>query len=77
MCRVVSWLNQVPEIAIEVFEDGYCSVGFFAWWACEVNSVSGHGMVVAFEIVGEEEEEYAAAGLVADAGYLGFCGCLC
>ena len=71
--RILSGLNQVPEISIQVFEDGDSAVGLFFGLADEFDLVCLEGLVIAPEVVGVEEEEDTAPGLVADAG--GLLGC--
>ena len=63
-------LNQVPEISIQIFEDGDGAVGLFLRLADEFDLVCLEGAVVAPEVVGVEEEKDAASGLIADAGGL-------
>lgn len=68
----LSGLDQVPEISIQIFEDGDGAVGLFFGLADEFDLVCLEGAIVAPEVVGMEEEEDAASGLVADArGLLG------
>jgi len=65
-----SWLEQVPEVAVEVLEDGDGAVGVSFRFADEGDAGGLVAGVVAPEVVGVEEEEDAAAGLGADAGFL-------
>src|SRR5215469_3179806 len=68
-------LDQIPEVAIEVGEDCDGSVHLFFGVADERYVARLERAVVAPEVVGVEEEEDAAPGLVADAaGLLGRCG---
>ena len=68
--RRVFRLDQIPFVAVQVFEDGDDSVGFFARVLQEFHIARVHCVVVAPEIVGVEEQENAAAGLIADATQL-------
>ena len=70
----LSGLDQVPEVSIQIFEDGDGAVGLFLGLADEFDLVCLEGVVVAPEVVGVEEEEDAASGLIADAGGLFGCG---
>src|ERR1700756_1577621 len=68
-------LDQIPEVAIEVGEDCDGSVHFFFGVADELYVARLECAVVTPEVVGVEEEENTASGLVADAaGLLGRCG---
>jgi hypothetical protein len=65
-------LEEIPLVAVEVFEDGDGAVGFLAWGLEETDAAGLIGVVIAPEVVGVEEEEDAAAGLIADGeGLLG------
>ena len=68
MWRGVGWcrLKEIPFVAVEVVEDGDDAVGFVARDFEEFDVVGLHAAVVAVEVVGVEEEEDTAAGLVAD-----------
>jgi len=70
-------LDKVPEVAVEVFEDGDCSVWFHAGWAHYDYIVCLEVPDVAVDVVGVEEEEDAAACLEADGGELLFGGGFC
>lgn len=64
--------DQVPAIAVKVLEHGDLAIGLGGWRADEVDAGRGEGGEVAVEIVGGEEQEDAACGLIADrAGLLG------
>ena len=65
-------MDEVPEVDVEVFEDGDCAIGFFFGRADELDAVGDHFIIVAPEVVGGEEEEDAAACLVADCFLLGW-----
>jgi hypothetical protein len=70
-------LEEIPLVAVEVFEDGDGAVGFLAGGLEETDAAGLVGLVIAPEVVGVEEEENAAAGLIADGegllGRVGFC----
>lgn len=67
-------LEQVPLVAIEIFEHGNDAVGFVAR-GFEKSEVMGlHVMIVAPEIVRVEEQENAATGLIANRTSLLGCG---
>ncbi len=59
-------LEEIPLVAVEVFEDGDGAVGFLAWGLEETDAAGLIGVVIAPEVVGVKEAEDAAAGLVAD-----------
>jgi len=71
---ILSGLDQVPEISIQIFADGDGAVGLIFGLADEFDLVRAEGAVVAPEVVGVKEEEDAASRLVADAGGLLGCG---
>jgi len=58
--------EKIPLVAVEVFEDGDGAVGFLAGGFEETDAAGLVCFVIAPEVVGVEEEEDAAAGLVAD-----------
>jgi len=65
-------LEEIPLVAVEVFEDGDDAVGFLAGRFEETDAAGLVGLVIAPEVVGVEEEEHAATGLIADGeGLLG------
>ena len=59
-------MEEIPLVAVEVFEDGDDAVGFLAGRFEETDAAGLVGLVIAPEVVGVEEEKNAAAGLVAD-----------
>ena len=59
-------LNEVPFVAVKVFKDGDCAVGFLARGFEETDATGLIRVIVAPEIVGVQKEKDAAAGLVAD-----------
>src|SRR5260370_1443829 len=59
-------LQEVPLIAVQVFEDCDCAVGLFAGGPCELYFARRHFIVVTPEIVGVQKKEDSPAGLVAD-----------
>ena len=67
-------LKEVPFVAVEILEDGDRAVRFMAWRLEEFDVVGEHSRVVAPEVVGMEEEEDAAAALMADRTSLLGCG---
>jgi hypothetical protein len=60
-------LDQVPAVAIELFEHRDGAVGFDPGRLHEGYALGEIGCMVAGEIVGVEEQEHAASGLVVDA----------
>lgn len=58
--------EQVPEVAGHVPEDSDRAVRFRLWLAREFDSCREHGVVVAPEVVGGEEQEHPSPGLAAD-----------
>jgi hypothetical protein len=65
-------LQEVPPVAVEIFEDGNGAVGFLAGTFQEADAAGLIGVVVSPEIVGVEEQKDTAAGLIADgAGLFG------
>src|SRR6185312_16539319 len=63
-------LDQVPRIAVEILEHRHRAIGLVPWLFAENHAFFQHGAMVAPEIVGLQEEEYAAARLPADCGLL-------
>ena len=67
--------EEIPLVAVEVFEDGDGAVGFLAGRFEESDAAGLVGLVIAPEVVGVEEEEHTATGLIADGeGLLGIVG---
>jgi len=62
----MGWLEQVPFVAVEVFEDGDGAVWLSARRFEKTNTVGQHGGVVAAKIVRVKKKKDAAAGLVTD-----------
>lgn len=60
-------LDQVPEISMEIGENRNRAIGFMTWRFTEFDALFEHRRMVAGKVVGFEEQEHAAAGLVADA----------
>jgi hypothetical protein len=58
--------EEIPLIAVEVFEDGDGAVGFLARGFEETDAAGLVSLVIAPEVVGVEEEKDAAAGLIAN-----------
>src|SRR5262245_1765592 len=65
-CGLPLRLDEVPQIAVEVGEHSNGAVGFMPWRLLEDDAFGLHGRMVTGEVVGLQEEENAAAGLVAD-----------
>lgn len=63
-------LEQIPEISIQILEDGYCAVGFRFRLSHELDSVCNHVVVVSPEIVSVEEKKDPATRLSANEGLL-------
>src|SRR4051812_37365845 len=64
-----SWpreLDQVPAIAVQVLEHGHGAVGRLLGLADEAHTLRAHRLIVAPEVVGLQEQEHAAARLIAD-----------
>jgi hypothetical protein len=61
----VSWLEQIPPVAVEVFKNRDGAVGFLARRLEEFDVCGEHEAVVSPEIVGVKKEENTASGLVA------------
>ena len=59
-------MNEVPFVAVKVFKDGDCAVGFLARRFEETDATGLIRVIVAPEIVGVQKEKDASAGLVAD-----------
>jgi hypothetical protein len=69
-CALGARPDQVPAIAIQVLEHGDLAIGLDGGRSHEADAGFGVGGEVAVEIVGVEEQEDAAGGLVADGGVL-------
>src|SRR5258708_25123532 len=63
-------LQEVPLIAVQVFEDSDCAVGLFARRPYELYFARGHFAVVAPKIVGVQKKKDSPAGLVANPTHL-------
>lgn len=63
-------LQQIPQVAVEVFKNGHHAVILLFGRTDELNSFFNHLVVVAPEVVGVEKEEDPTASLVADEGFL-------
>ena len=59
-------LNKIPQVAIEIPEDGNRALAFCLWLPDKDDAPGLVGVKVAPEIVGVEEQEYAASGLISD-----------
>jgi hypothetical protein len=65
-------LEEIPLVAVKIFEDRDGAVGFFARRLKETDAARLVGLVFAPEVVGVEKEKDAAAGLIANgAGLFG------
>src|SRR5215472_9485737 len=65
--------HEIPAVAVEVFEDHHRAIGLVSWFFDEPDAARAECRVVAREIVGVQEKEDAAAGLVTDAAELLLC----
>src|SRR5688572_12117069 len=63
-------LEQVPRIAVEIFEHSYRAVRFFPRGLAEMHAAREIVGVVALEIVRVQEEKHPPAGLTADDAFL-------
>src|SRR3954470_17605325 len=68
-------LNQIQQIAVEVFENSDNTVALRARVADKLDPIRLVCMVVAPEIVGVQEKEYASASLITHARCLFLIGC--
>ena len=66
MSRGALALDQIPAIAIEVFEYDDGAVGFVARRLDKSYAVGQQGLIVPLEIIGVQKQEDASAGLVSD-----------
>jgi hypothetical protein len=62
--------QQVPFVAVEVFEDCDGSVGFFAGSFAKLQATRLHGAVISPKVVGLEKKKYPTASLAADSADL-------
>ena len=68
-------MEEIPLVAVKIFEDDDGAVGFFARRFEETDAARLVGLVFAPEVVGVEKEKDAAAGLIANGeGLLGSVG---
>ena len=58
--------DQIPPVAIDVFEDSHDAIGFMPGCLDEANTLPRVGEVVPGKVVRFEEQEHATAALVAD-----------
>ena len=63
-------MEQVPEIAPRVAEDGDHAVRLLRWLANEGDALGAIALIVASEVIGVQEQEHPTASLIADAGAL-------
>ena len=63
-------LDQVPPVAVEVFEHGDRTVGFFGGFPDESNSAFDHLAMVVPEIISFQKQKDASAVLIADECFL-------
>ena len=70
-----SRLNEIPQVAIEIFEDSHCGVRRVLGLANEMHAGRPHGMVVAPEIVGLEKQKDTTSSLMPDGRVLLGRGC--
>ena len=57
-------LDKIPQIPIQIFKDGDCSVSSLLGFPNKVYSRRKHLLVVAPEVISAEEEEHAPSRLV-------------
>ena len=67
-------LEQIPAVAVEIFEHCDRTVVLVFWFPDEVNSHFEHSVVVPPEIVRLQEQKHSSAGLIADEWLLFRCG---
>ncbi len=60
-------LQQIPKVAVKVFEHRDGSIGLFLWAAHKNDTFGPVRFVIAVEVIGVKEQEDASAGLVTDA----------
>jgi hypothetical protein len=65
-----SRLQQIPAVPVKVREDGDRCIGLLARLFEKLHAARGHGLVVAPEIIGLQEQEDASARLMADLALL-------
>ena len=70
-------LQKIPQIAVDIFEDGYRSVRFCLWLANERDALGLVALIVACQVVSVKKEEDAATSLVAYARLLFNSGSSC
>ena len=64
------WLHQVPQVAVQVLEDGHGAIGLDLGLPHEDDALRRVGPVVAPEVVGVQEQEDTTAGLIANSLFL-------
>lgn len=69
------WLQQVPQVAIQVLKNGNCPIYFFFGRPHKFDIPSSHLFVIPPEVVCEQEKENAATRLIAHPFQLLFIGC--
>lgn len=60
------WLDEIPQIPIQIFKDSYRAVGGVLGFPNEAYSGLEHLIVVAPKVIGAEEEEDSPSRLVPD-----------
>ena len=63
-------MDEVPPVAVEVEEHDHATIRFVPGRFDEPDTAGLHVLVVAREVVGVQEQEHPAAGLVAHGGEL-------
>jgi hypothetical protein len=67
-------LKQIPQVTIEILEDGNRPVALSHRLPDKDNTLGLIGMKVAPEVIGVEKQEYPASGLISDSRRLFFAG---
>ena len=70
-------LQKIPQIAVDIFEDGYRSVRFCLWLANERDALRLVVLIVAYHVVSVEKKEHAPTSLVAYVCFLFDIGSSC
>lgn len=59
-------MEEIPTGAVQILEYGHGTVRLLAWRPNKANTNTNHAVVVSPEVIGLQEEEHPAAGLIAD-----------
>lgn len=69
----IAWLEEIPQVSVQVLEYSDHAIGFLLWWTHEHYAICRIALVVSPEIIGVKKQEHPTACLRTDTGLLIFC----